>query len=180
LSSVGVLGGVKIGYDYQWDRVVLGVVGDVNWTDLNGTSQVQTVFLPGVSGTSTAHERLDWLASVRGRVGWAFDNVLFYGTGGVAWAGIKASASVASNFGAPDENFATEASTTKTGAVAGGGIEYRLTPHVSVVGEVLWYGFGTTNISGVNHTGPASTATYTTEFSHQDVVAGTLGVNWRF
>jgi outer membrane immunogenic protein len=178
LSSAGVIGGGKIGYDYQWDRIVLGVVGEFDWTDLNGTSRVQSI--DGGVGVATANERLDWLASVRGRVGWAFDNVLFYGTGGVAWTRIKASTSV-SNPGA-GANFATpEFSTTKTGAVAGGGIEYRVTPHVSVVGEVLWYGFGSNSVNVVCSDPPFCVGTaYTTEFSHQDVVAGTLGVNWRF
>jgi len=174
LSSASVIGGGRIGYDWQWDKVVLGVVGQFDWTHLDGTSRT---ILPsdGPTGTSvgTANESIDWLASVRGRIGWAFDNVLFYGTGGVAWTRIKASASLV---GTCCGNYATpEISTTKTGAVAGGGFEYRVTPNVSVVGEVLWYGFGQTSVSGVG-----DGITYTTTFRNQDIVAGTLGVNWRF
>jgi outer membrane immunogenic protein len=177
LSSASVIGGGRIGYDWQWNKVVLGVVGEFDWTNLNGTARKLTPSDsgPGLFDTATANEKIDWLASVRGRVGWAFDNVLFYGTAGVAWTRIKESASLTGTCCGGD--FATpEVSTTKTGAVAGGGFEYRVTPNVSVVGEVLWYGFGTSGVSGTDPNG----LTYTTHFNSQDIVAGTLGVNWRF
>jgi outer membrane immunogenic protein len=175
LSSTGFIGGGKIGYDWQWNKVVLGVVGEFDWTHLNGSGVIRSIEIPGVIAVATANEKLDWLASVRGRLGWAFDNVLFYGTAGGAWTRIQTSASLVGTCCGGD--FATPAvSTTKTGVVAGGGFEYRVTPNVSVVGELLWYDFGTTNVTGKTLGG----LTYTTSFTSQDVVSGTLGVNWRF
>lgn len=99
-------------------------------------------------------------------------------TGGVAWTQIKASASFTSlptffNWASP------QVSSNKTGAVAGGGFEYRFTSNVSFVGELLWYGFGTTSVSAFCHC-ENFPLTYTTAFKSQDIVAGTLGVNWRF
>lgn len=191
LSSASVIGGGKIGYDWQglfgWDRVVVGVVGEFDWTHLSGTQNTIGFFdgVPGGDGFGTATQSIDWLASARGRVGWAFDNVLFYATGGVAWTRIKESASFTCPSPACDTpafGWASgEVSTTKTGAVAGGGFEYRVTPHVSVVGELLWYGFGSSSVSASN-CGPSFCAgqTYTTTFKNQDILAGTLGVNWRF
>jgi outer membrane immunogenic protein len=179
LSSSGVIGGGRIGYDWQgllgWDRVVLGVVGQFDWTDLRGSALTTDTFDPGASLTFS--ERINWLASVRGRAGWAFDNVLFYATGGVAWTQIKTSVNFVPGEG--DFGFSGQTNHDKTGVVAGGGFEYRVTPHVSVVGELLWYGFGSTTVSA-GCCGGGIDPTYTSHFNSQDILAGTLGVNWRF
>jgi len=175
LSSASVIGGGKIGYDWQWGQAVLGVVGEFDWTHLSGTDQTTSSFDPATSVTFS--DRIDWLASARGRIGWTFgpgDNFLFYATGGVAWTQIKASI----NSVAILPELATQSNSDKTGGVAGAGFEYRVAPHVSVVGEVLWYGFGSTTLNSV--CAACGGTTYTTHFDHQDVVSGTLGVNWRF
>jgi len=176
LSSSSVIGGGKIGYDFQfWSHVVAGVVGEFDWTHLKGTSQTTDTFDPGAA--LTASQEIDWLASARGRLGWAFDNVLFYATGGVAWTEIKSSIAFVPG---PDDVVAFSGQNTshRTGAVAGGGFEYRFTPNVSFVGELLWYGFGTNTASAFCST--CGGTTYSTQFNHQDILTGTLGVNYRF
>jgi outer membrane immunogenic protein len=194
LASGSVIGGGKIGADYQWGNVVLGVVGEFDWTSLHGTDTTTatelvnfpnpitgpSVFFPGDSVTASA--RIDWLASVRGRIGWAFGNFLAYGTGGVAFTQIKTSISFVPG---PEDDFPALSgggTSHKTGGVAGAGFEYMLSPHVSVAGEVLWYGFGSTTVSELC---PSSNEfcggqTFTTTLNHEDIVSGTLGVNWRF
>ena len=178
MSSTAFIGGAKIGYDWQfWSHAVVGVVGDFDWTNLNGTQQ--TILKAGVvTFSSSANEKIDWLASVRGRLGWAFDNVLFYATGGVAWTQIKSSASLTTSVNPTLFDWSAQGTSNETGVVAGGGFEYRVTQNVSVVGELLWYGFGTTTVSVFNpHFIPT---TFTTQFNNNDILVGTIGANYRF
>jgi len=177
MSSTAFIGGAKIGYDWQfWSHAVVGVVGDFDWTNLSGTQQTTFTRDPGFIGAT--NEKIDWLASVRGRLGWAFDNVLFYATGGVAWTQIKTSASF--TFPGSDSIFdwAGQGSSNETGVVAGGGFEYRVSQNLSVVGELLWYDFGITSISASPAGLPA--LIFTTQFNNNDILVGTLGANWRF
>jgi outer membrane immunogenic protein len=177
-SSTAFIGGAKIGYDWEfWSHAVVGVVGDFDWTNLHATQYTTFTPAPAVLNSS-ASEKIDWLASVRGRLGWAFDSVLFYATGGVAWTQIKNNESeIFPLAGTTISNFAGQSSTDKTGVVAGGGFEYRFTPNLSVVGELLWYDFGTTSISVAN---AGFGGTITTQFNNNDILVGTLGANWRF
>jgi hypothetical protein len=58
-----------------------------------------------------------------------------------------------------------------------------VTQNVSVVGELLWYDFGSTSVSAfVANPGPIPTTgtTVTTVFTKNDIVVGTLGANYRF
>ena len=93
-NTNGWLAGGTVGANYEfWGGAVLGVEGDWDWTNLNGTSGAGPC-----SGASRRWARgtgcqtsSNWLSTVRGRAGWAFDRVLLYGTGGAAFAPVKAS-----------------------------------------------------------------------------------------
>src|SRR5918994_5517999 len=86
----GFTGGGQIGYNYQIGSFVVGVETDIQYADTDQNQDV--VFLPaaGFAGTfvpgvfnSNAPE---WWGSVRARLGVAFDRVLVYGTGGLAYS----------------------------------------------------------------------------------------------
>src|SRR5271155_4027858 len=85
-SSAGVLGGVQAGCDYQFaNHWVIGLAGDFTWTDMHGTTN--DPFFNGKNGAPVPiNTRTNWLASVTGRVGYAWDHFLLYGKGGAAWA----------------------------------------------------------------------------------------------
>jgi outer membrane immunogenic protein len=69
--------GGTAGYNYQIGHVVLGVESDIDWSNLNGSTTCP------VTGF-TCQTQNNWLGTVRGRAGYAFDRFLPYVTGGLA------------------------------------------------------------------------------------------------
>ena len=73
--------------------VVYGLEADAAWADINA-SVTGAVVVPGVGPVGlTVTDKIDSTGTVRGRIGYAFDTVLLYGTGGYAWADNKLSIS---------------------------------------------------------------------------------------
>ena len=74
--------GVQAGYNVQFGSFVIGVEADISYTDVESFEEVR-----GVGNTrSFFRQDIDFFGTVRGRVGVAFDNILLYGTGGLAGA----------------------------------------------------------------------------------------------
>ena len=116
--SGGLIGGT-VGYNWQINRFVVGAEGDIDWSGIRGTT---TVLCP--PGCNT---RNHWLATVRGRLGYAFDRFLPYLTGGLALGDINASV-----LGLP------AGSNTNAGWTLGGGVEFGLVSNVSLKAEYLF------------------------------------------
>ena len=72
----GFVGGVQAGYNWQNGPWVFGVEGDIQATGADDT------FAPWKFSNP-------WFGTLRGRVGYAFNNVLFYGTGGLAFGELR-------------------------------------------------------------------------------------------
>src|SRR5262245_3224141 len=79
--SGGVIGGT-VGYNWQFGQAVIGAEGDIDWSGIKGTSTVLCL-----GGCETRNK---WLATARGRVGFAFDRFPPYFTGGLALGDINA------------------------------------------------------------------------------------------
>lgn len=143
----GALGGVDLGANYQWNWLVLGVEGDWQGSMISGTAQV---FSPIFAGRFTDQSReTNWISTVTGRIGLAWDHWLVYGKGGGAWRRINESASnvTFSPAGVVLSN-ATVNAATESGYVVGGGVEWAASDLVSVKLEYDWYNFGTQASSG--------------------------------
>jgi outer membrane immunogenic protein len=80
-NASAVTGGIHGGGMYQWGNVVLGIEGTYSWYDLSATSAATLNVDRSDSFGSTN------MATVVGRVGWAWDRWLVYGQGG--WATAK-------------------------------------------------------------------------------------------
>lgn len=116
-SGNGILGGAHGGYNWWMGSMLAGIEGDIDWA-----------------------KDVDYLASVRGRLGFGDDRWMAYGTAGVAFMG-------------GDETFTADSATDATsvtfsrgrddtGFVGGVGMEYALSRNVGLGVEGLWYDFG--------------------------------------
>ncbi|MBV9617780.1 MAG: porin family protein [Verrucomicrobia bacterium] len=141
----GFIGGGQLGYNYQWKWLVLGAETDFQGSDIEGDDTVSPIIdnagAPDAAGTFLfAHERMQWLGTVRGRIGVApICRLLIYGTGGLAYGNVDYSANTNFDNGT---TYPTNFTETKTGWAAGGGIEYALTNHWTVRAEYLHYDLG--------------------------------------
>ena len=105
-----VIGGGHLGYNWQGpSNIVIGAEGDVDFAD-----------------------GIDYLATVRGRLGYAFGPTLLYGTGGAAFVSFN-------------NNDLFNNSNNETGWVAGGGLERKIRENVSVGLEGFYYDFSNNN-----------------------------------
>jgi outer membrane immunogenic protein len=153
----GFVGGGQLGYNWQIGSFVLGVEGDFQYS---GQKRTETAVIGGV--TFTGEEKVQYFGTARGRLGYAFDTVMIYGTGGAAWSNFKASVSALGLTASTD--------TTKMGWTAGGGVEWMFMPRWSAKVEYLYIDSGSTSLTVAGVTGSGKL---------KDNV-GRLGVNYHF
>jgi outer membrane immunogenic protein len=108
-------GGGQIGYNFQWGQWVFGIEGDID------------------ASTNLVH----YLASIRGRAGYAWADYLIYATGGVGFIGFDHRVTAIDDVGA----FRFSNNRNETGFVVGGGIEKKIWGNWSVGVEGLFYSF---------------------------------------
>ena len=147
-GASGFIGGGQIGYNYQINSFVLGLEVDVDGA--TGRKNLDTAFGPDLGLIPvffSSSQGLDWLGTLRGRIGWApIDHLLIYGTGGLAFGQSKAAFSVVQSDAIPPA-FLFASSSVSVGWAAGGGVEYALPDdwsNWSVKVEYLHYDLGRT------------------------------------
>ncbi len=188
------VGGFQVGYNIQQGWWVYGVEADASITRL------QTVALPlsalaffsdganqaSMNSTTRATASIDWFGTLRGRLGYAWNRALIYGTGGLAYGSVRLNDAAFFNgfcctggngtafngVGAPLDN-----GTIRVGWAAGGGIDYAYTHniivsftylHVDLGDKLLTGGFAFRNPVG-NGTLSTGTATTRADFSFDEV-----------
>ena len=122
-NTSGALAGGTVGYNWQMNQFVFGLEGDVDWSDIRGSAIC--------GGVTTCRVRNDWLGTARGRLGYAFDRIMPYVTGGLAVGDIKTSIDGVGS-----------ARDTKAGWTAGGGIEAAIAGPLTAKVEYLHVDLG--------------------------------------
>lgn len=148
-APTGAVIGGQIGCDYEFpSSFVIGIEGTASGSTMRGS---KTTVLPlGFPGDAAlVQANTDFLASVTGRVGYAFDNVLLYARGGAALAGDKFEVSGAFT-GLPYDFRGLD---NRFGWIVGGGVDWAFTQHWSANVEYDYYQFGHSNVlmtDGIN------------------------------
>lgn len=124
----GFVGGVQAGYNFQNGPWVFGVEGDIQAAGADDT------FAPWKFSNP-------WFGTLRGRAGYAFSNVLFYGTAGLAFGELRA------------QTFGWTESHTNAGWTIGAGAEVGFAPNWSAKLEYLYIDLSTSQfaITGVSN-----------------------------
>jgi opacity protein-like surface antigen len=166
-------GGIQVGYDYMMpSRVVVGVTGDVSSGGRKSTTTTDA------SGTSSYEFNVFDSETARARLGFAVDNLLLYGTGGLAWSSnqyVRTQLTVTSATGA--FNLATPGTDEAAnrylfGWTAGGGIAYAFAQNWNAFAEYRYTRYGSSTIAL-----PFSQISMT---SKTDVSEIDFGVNYKF
>ena len=132
LDNDGAIVGAQLGYNVQYDWFMMGVEADAS-ARVGGSNTVTDDPGPGTAVILSGES--NYLASIRGRLGFVVQDVLLYGTAGVAFSRFK----FEENAPGPANNALR---LTDTSAVYGGGVEWKLAYGVSVRGEYLHYDTG--------------------------------------
>jgi outer membrane immunogenic protein len=146
-SDGGLVGGT-LGYNWQWGHLVAGLETDYDWASV-GT---RNAAVPATAG-------LHSLGTFRGRIGYAMDRVLFYGTGGLAYGDVQLC-----RLGACDDG-------TNLGWTVGGGVEFAIWRNLSAKLEYKYVDIGRDTL----HT---PTLNPTKIGWHGSVI--TAGINYKF
>jgi high affinity Mn2+ porin len=137
-SFSGMIGGVQAGYNYRLSSgLLLGVEADITFPyTLTSNSVVSSL----ANAHSAVTEQWDYVATARGRIGYATGPWLAYATGGLAFAGERF-------LNAPATGGNEKVLNTRLGWAAGAGVEYAFAPHWTARLEYLYDRFETAGVS---------------------------------
>jgi outer membrane immunogenic protein len=175
--------GGLLGYNYQMDQIVLGVEADFNYLGFSDDNKRTFLGSGTIDGnpvdtiTASSSFEADWFGTIRGRLGFAIDNVLIYGTGGLAYGHMSADGKVnASYLGDTVGTFKGSTDSTNWGWTVGGGAEYGI-DNWSLGLEYLYVDLGSGQWNGNNDLFDASTLKGDTDYAFSTVRAT---VKYRF
>lgn len=146
-SVDGGFGGLYGGWNIQNGNFVGGIDADINYSGIRGTSTNDA------TGESL-NTKVTWSGDIRGRVGYAMDNLLIYGAGGLALGGIKVNVFDAGG------TFAS-ASETRAGWTLGAGAEYAFSNNWVGRAEYKYTDFGKVGYSAPTGDGSVEVNTNT-------------------
>jgi high affinity Mn2+ porin len=178
-QNAGATGGFQAGYNYQFGSFVPGLEMDFDYLGncRGGRFAAPPAYAPlGVGTYSLSGGCSYYSGTLRGRLGYEFDRILVYGTGGIAYGGNRNPGSVTLNPVALGNYFAAGAShSARTKFVFGAGVKYALSDHWFARAEYLYANLGRIDQFFANGAGQAYTPS---QFNQNHIFQ--LGLDYRF
>jgi outer membrane immunogenic protein len=185
VNSSSVTGGFTAGYNWQVNQAVLGLEGDINYFGFKGSATGSAVYpcCAPTAFTVSSSVSADWLATIRGRIGFlATPTWLIYATGGAAIAEVKGNFNFTDTFAS-----ATESGTirdTRVGWTAGAGTEYAFGGGWSFKAEYLYVDLGRASATSNNLAAFVPAISFPTNvYTHSVDIRSNIvrvGVNYKF
>jgi opacity protein-like surface antigen len=145
-DAQGVIFGAHVGYNHQFDNIVVGIEGSVDGTNLNERETIGGSDANGDQGVLSSFVQSDIQGAVRARAGYAIGRLLPFAAGGLAIGHFGAQSALASanNANFAFDGFATKGLqwTTRVGWTVGGGVEWAVNNNWSIRGEYRYSDFG--------------------------------------
>lgn len=198
--SSGVIGGLQLGYNWQFNRNwLLGLETDFDWSGMKGSAS-NTFSAPLIGRTfgATVDEQVKWFGTVRARLGYlTADNLLAYVTGGFAYGKVQHSGNYAAvdgiafsstgfgfsfNCAANSICFAGSSSVVATGWTLGGGLEYAIWQRWTLKAEYLYVSLDSKSVTetALAFTPGNAPASFNANYNRTSFNVAHVGVNYRF
>lgn len=149
-DEISLSGGAMLGYNWQVDSLVLGLEADFNFLNLGDSNESgrdgagSALLGAPASATSSLSYDGDWYGTLRGRLGFAIDNLLLYGTGGLAYGDMSGEARFEAETLSGTASWDGSEDAVNWGWSAGFGMEYGIEDW-SLGVEYLYVDLGTTD-----------------------------------
>jgi outer membrane immunogenic protein len=178
-NNAQFLGGGQVGVNYEfWGGVVVGAEAMFDWLPNNSNTITATApaTAPGGAGTASLSINNRWITTATGKLGYAWDRVLFYGKGGGAWVG-SSSPGITTAGGVP---LTLSNTNSNLGWTAGLGVEWAFWNNWSARAEwdYIKLNSQTFTASGVVGTTPFAGDVFNN--NNRQINMFTAGVNYKF
>jgi len=182
LHPNGAFGGLQVGYDKQFGTWLVGLVADIQASDFHDSAKVTTpAVLTGANADESLSAKMNWFGTVRGKLGYAVRDWLFYGTGGLAYGRTESSIGFACTPGGVacgGVAFSGSGAETRVGWSAGVGIS-KAFGNWNVGLEYLHIDLGRSRVTAYDTLGnfPTTTITEGQRFA-EDMLRLTVNYKW--
>jgi outer membrane immunogenic protein len=180
LHPNGGIGGAQVGYNWVQGNFVFGLEGDLNARNNSSTVNGLQPFIGLPNAQVNITQTDNWLSTGRVRAGWAVDNVLFYGTGGVAVGEVDHSYTQIEVL-TPAQSLTLSDAVIRTGWTAGAGLEWMALRNVSFAIEYLHVDLGRSTLvqpTSVVSGGLTFSPTSTTFNNRSDIVRAKVNIHF--